>query len=60
MTDLQNLSAARICKKHIPRHPSKPQRAPFEGFEGDQGSRFSARMRRMAGGGVCPWELAGK
>jgi len=32
------------AKKHIPEQPSKPLKAPFEPFEGDQGKRFSPKI----------------
>jgi hypothetical protein len=60
MTEHLVVLRAHVSQKHLSQKPSKPPIAPFVGFEGDQCSRFSARMGRMAGGGVCMWELASK
>lgn len=54
MTDFQTLAAARICQKHVPRHPSKPSKGAFGGFEGDRDKRFP-EIKRLSKRDVCLW-----
>jgi hypothetical protein len=46
MTDYLAVLKARLREKPLHLVPSKPPKAAFEGFEGDQGSRFLAREWR--------------